>query len=362
MKKFISVILAVLLCVSLISACKKQENEKDETSEYNKVIGVVGDMEITQGYYNLVYNISYFSAYENVYSQASMLMTGEEKSWIDIKLDEEKTVGDYISESAYSEIEQLATVVTIAKDYGIVADESVKKSVEEQKKIVIENYGGKEGFEEFLKESRSNYESVDTYLQVREIYSRFFEKVTKEDGEAYIEEETIKKSFDQEMAGKLKVQHILVSTQGETDEMGNVVGGRTDEEALAIVNEILERLAAGEEFDALISEYDEDPGMEPGKFYIFGDNEMVKEFETASKNLKSGEYTKNGVKTSYGYHIIKRYALDEESDEYKSFREQLLGAKVMEIVDSKDDSVKKEWKKDEINSYIKKWNESRIEQ
>ena len=33
---------------------------------------------------------------------------------------------------------------------------------------------------------------------------------------------------------------------------------------------------------------------------------MVKEFEEASKKLQVGEYTKEAVKTDFGYHIIRR--------------------------------------------------------
>ena len=50
---------------------------------------------------------------------------------------------------------------------------------------------------------------------------------------------------------------------------------------------------------------------------------MVKEFEDAASQLNDGEYTKEPVKTNYGYHIIKmdkkgqKGSFDEEKDKLK---------------------------------------------
>ncbi len=60
----------------------------------------------------------------------------------------------------------------------------------------------------------------------------------------------------------------------------------------------------GEDFDALIKEYNEDPGMNQIKNDLFTDGEMVSEFEDATKSIEPGEITM--CKSDYGYHIIKR--------------------------------------------------------
>ena len=359
MKKIISIIIAVVMCFTFITACKKDDAQN---SVYDTVIATVGGMEITQGYYNLVYNFAYLDTYQYLYEQASQYMQNGEESWLDVMLDEERTIGDYIIENAYAQIEQLAATTALAKEYGITINDDVKKEAEKQKNEIMESYGGKEEFDKFLAESRADHAAVDLYLQVYEVYGRYFDEITKEGGEAYVEEETIKNAFKEDMTGKMKVQHILISTQGETDEKGNEIGGRSDTDAQAIVNEVLGKLAAGEEFDSLIEEYDEDPGMEPGKYYVFGDGEMVEEFEAASKNLKIGEYTKAGVKSPYGYHIIKRYAIDETSEEYATFKEQYLEKKVIEIVTNKVSEIEKNWNKEEIDSYIDSWNKERDSQ
>lgn len=74
-------------------------------------------------------------------------------------------------------------------------------------------------------------------------------------------------------------------------------------------NEVYEKAISGADFDALVKEFGKDPGMEQNPDgYVFTKGEMIEEFESASFSLKAGEISKP-VKTSYGYHIIKREVL-----------------------------------------------------
>ncbi len=95
------------------------------------------------------------------------------------------------------------------------------------------------------------------------------------------------------------VKHVLVSTQAkEGEEEVNV------EEKKALAEEILARAKSGEDFDALVAQYNEDPGQtEEG--YTFGPGEMQEAFEEAAFALGIGEIS-DVVETNYGYHIIKR--------------------------------------------------------
>lgn len=75
--------------------------------------------------------------------------------------------------------------------------------------------------------------------------------------------------------------------------------------------EVLEKISAGEDFDALIAEYGKDPGMERNKDgYVFTYDQMIKPFEEASFALSVGEISEPVLGT-YGYHIIKKEALPE---------------------------------------------------
>ena len=59
-------------------------------------------------------------------------------------------------------------------------------------------------------------------------------------------------------------------------------------------------------FDTLAKENSDDTGSKEkgGDLGYFNKGDMVEEFETAAYKLKVNEYTKEPVKTTYGYHII----------------------------------------------------------
>lgn len=77
------------------------------------------------------------------------------------------------------------------------------------------------------------------------------------------------------------------------------------------IKEIKRKLTYGGDFDKLMNEYSEDPGLATNpKGYVFTYGEMVEEFETAVSKLKVGKVS-DIVETDYGYHIIKRIELPE---------------------------------------------------
>ena len=353
MKKVFAVLVALVLCVSLFAGCTEEYIPTANADELNSsIVTKVGDVEITQAYYNFIYNLLYtqMSQYQQYYGE----------DWINMEIDVDKTIGDYIKENTQGQLQQLAAATVIAKDYGISVDSDVKKAVKSQKKEIMESYGNEENFKAFLEESHTTDMAVTTYLEMYEVYNRLVKKITAKGEEGYIPDKEIEKDFLDEYKDKLRVQHILISTQEQTDEKtGETIPARSDEDAQKLVKEVMAKLEKGEKFDDLIDEYDEDPGMEAGKFYVFGEGEMVAEFEQASKELKTGEYTKEGVKTPYGYHIIKRYEINTEIDEFDTYKDTKLQEKMTEILDKKVESLKVKWDEKTINKYLEKWAEER---
>lgn len=87
----------------------------------------------------------------------------------------------------------------------------------------------------------------------------------------------------------------------------------TDEEALALANEIIEKLNEGKSFEEVVEEY--------GDKIVY--EELGYQGKTASLEqtyidelvaLKDGEYSKTPIKTSYGYHIVHRLATSTLED------------------------------------------------
>lgn len=81
-----------------------------------------------------------------------------------------------------------------------------------------------------------------------------------------------------------------------------------NDEAKKKAEDILKRVLKGEDFGNLAKQYSGDPGSKTkgGELDWFGKGVMVPEFEKAAFALNKGEITKELVKSSFGYHIIKK--------------------------------------------------------
>jgi peptidyl-prolyl cis-trans isomerase C len=103
-------------------------------------------------------------------------------------------------------------------------------------------------------------------------------------------EEEIQKYYDSEYADKstteYKARHILVK-----------------DKALSI--SLIEDLDKGADFASLAVEYSTGPtGKNGGDLGWFDDSQMVKPFTDAVMGLEPGSYTKEPVKTQFGWHVI----------------------------------------------------------
>ena len=78
------------------------------------------------------------------------------------------------------------------------------------------------------------------------------------------------------------------------------------EEALNKAKEVIKKLNDGADFAKLAKEYSSDSSnaSKGGDLGYFNTGDMAEEFETAAYKLKLNEYTKEPVKTKFGYHII----------------------------------------------------------
>ncbi len=335
MKKILAILIALVLCLSLFAGCAEKENALDK-----KILAKIGDYEISQADYNCHYYIIY-----NTYAQYSQYF-GEE--WIDTDLGEGITIGETMKNEAKTQIEQFAAATIIAKDrYGITGKD-VKNRVQTDLDELIESYGGKSTFEkDLLKPAQMTEKSLKTYFEMYEIFALLTEKMAEEGGELQVTDEEI----EEMLQNYPKVSHILISTKSAD----GTTPSRSDEEAMAIVNEVYKKLKNGESFEALIAQYGEDPGMETNDYYVCGYGEMVPEFEEASASLKIDEYTKTPVKSDYGYHIIKRYAYDSSSEEYKNAKLTLVQGKLFPIIETEAEKLETKWDNEAIEKNTSEW-------
>lgn len=307
-RKFVSAAALLMSGVMVFSGCDR--NVYDKT-----VVGTVGGEKIKLSDYNFAYysNAAQFEQYYTMYMGI--------EDWESQTLEEDgQTCGEYVRESAITEAKQLIVAEMKAKEYGITADKARKSEVKEQKERVIEeNFGGEEGYQEYLDTYYTSDAAIERYLLRASIINELLEKMSEEGGECEVTEEEIGYTDD----NYLKVKHVLVQT---SDEVG-------DEDALAKANEVVAKLNAGEDMSKLIEEYNDDPGMESQEYYVFGKGEMVDEFYEASKNLEINTWTTEPVKSSYGYHVIYRYALDKSDDKYTELKTTQAQTKFMELLE-----------------------------
>lgn len=105
--------------------------------------------------------------------------------------------------------------------------------------------------------------------------------------------------------GKVQVSHILKLTQGQ-DDAGMAQAKKEIDSLYNVVK------SAPETFNAVASANSEDRGSarQGGMLPWFGAGEMVAEFDSVAFSLADGEISEP-VKTTYGYHIIRRYDSQE---------------------------------------------------
>lgn len=109
---------------------------------------------------------------------------------------------------------------------------------------------------------------------------------------------------------KAKASHILVSTKKEADE-------------------VIQKLTAGADFTTLAKEFSIGPSSnDGGNLGWFNKETMVPEFSDATFKLKEGEFTKQPVKTQFGWHVI---SLDEKITDTPALFEEVQD-KVKETV------------------------------
>lgn len=356
MKKFFTTCVASAVCAAvMLCGCSAGKGDRinvvtdDDKALDGDIVMTVGDSSISQADFNFIYKL----VYDNM-SQYAMYYGDD---WENMAIEDDKTMADFMRENTVEQIKQMAAAVELGKEHGIKTDKDVQKTITEQKKNLVENnYGGVDGYRKYLIEAHTTDTAFDRYLEICEIYSRLSKELSKKGGVLNVDEDKLAEDFVADNADKLKVQHILISTQAQQE---GEDAPHTDEEAQKLANEIIAKLDGGADFDSLIEEYNEDPGMSKGKFYLFGDGEMVEEFENASKELAIGEYTKAPVKTSYGYHIIKRYEITADGDEFDEYKENASSEKLMELIEEKIEKLDVKTEEKAIKKYLKKWAEER---
>ena len=188
--------------------------------------------------------------------------------------------------------------------------------LDEQMANAVESSGGQDAFELALKEVNRTEEGLRSmYSASNFLYPALQEQMfPARDAAALTAEELAQWASDK---GLMQVKHILFKT---VDDSGSPLPDEEIAAARQKAEDTLAQLQASDDmenlFDQLMNELSEDGRYADGTLgapdgYLFGEGEMVQEFEDAAKAL--GEHELSGiVETSYGYHILLRLPVDTE--------------------------------------------------
>ena len=181
-----------------------------------------------------------------------------------------------------------------AEDYANSQIEAYKSQYEQQGQdfnevLVSSGYKNEQQFRDELILSYKKDKVVENYLK---------DELTDDEIQNY---------YDENIFGDMTVRHILIKPDTETD-ASDEDQEQAEEKAKKEAENIIKKLDKGEKFEDLAKEYSDDEGTKEdgGLLENFSKDSVVTEFWDASVKLKDGEYTKEPVKSEYGYHVILR--------------------------------------------------------
>ncbi len=267
MKK--AIVAVVVLCLAVfVLGCNANKEDKS--------IAEVNGEKITQADFDALYVVL-----KADYEQTQGITLDEKK---------DKTLIDQIKTSTYDNLIMQKLIRQDAKKQGIELD---SKEIDQYIGYIKESQNAidKEGYNKFLAESKFTEAGLRQYLETQQLNSKLAEKVT---ANIKVSETEAQKYYDENKSqfkdpGGIQIYHILVE----------------DEKT---AGEIIDKLNKGEDFAALAKEYsidtsNKDQGGDLG--LVNEDTQFVTEFKTAALALQPGEFTKQAVKSNYGFHIIK---------------------------------------------------------
>jgi len=247
--------------------------------------------------------------FENIIAEVAAQMEMMDSGNADQEEDAGNQDKDYMAEARAFVEEQLDVMDQTEEEYI--------KLIAQQ--MVIDSF-----VEELVKDVNATEQEIQEYYDERlQAQKENISILAYEEVELYTPEEA-------------RVKHVLIKLpQEEIDEYNSMIAEGKEKEAEEYLDEklkaiepkameVLEKAKNGEEFEKLIAQYGEDPGMEDNDmgYIVRQDGSFVPEFEEAAFSLEEGEISEL-VASSYGYHIIKlyektpekEYTLDEKYDE-----------------------------------------------
>ena len=311
LKKLFTILLATTMMISAFTGC---------ISKVDTVAEVNGE-KITEEHYAFKYYLgsTLFQICNNVGLQMG---TDAAKNYLeDTEIEEGKTAIQICKEEALNATVRLLAELEKAKEDGITLTDEDKEKIAADDAYYTQMVGGEDAFNKHIESlgiTRADYDKMSENFTLSNKLQEKYVSVTDEEVEKSVKE-----------SGYVCAKHILFTT---VDTATNAP--LSDEEIAkkkALAESTLAKIKSGADFDALMQELSEDPGLtESPNGYTFTKGEMVEPFENATYALEENKVS-DIVESDFGYHIIKRIPLD---DEFKAGQKSsVLTTKYLALVD-----------------------------
>lgn len=151
---------------------------------------------------------------------------------------------------------------------------------------------------------KMGFASYDKYLEYLKLDYRKT-KYTEEYIKDNLTDDEIQKYYDENVFGDINCQHVLVKVKSDDSS----AEGLSDDEAKKLAEEIIKKINDGTSWEDIQKEYKDKVTYEDLGYQSW-DASLETNFLTAIKDMDENSFSKEPVKTSYGYHVI--YKLDQK--------------------------------------------------
>ena len=274
-----------------------------------KSVGTVNGESIPVNEFKYVFD----SICQQMLQEASAQEANVENFW-ETETEGKKAI-DIARDNTFDQLAQGIIAAQIAKEQGIEISDTDKQTIAKTKSQQINQMGGDSAYNSFLEQMGLDDTYLDKILEQNFYAQKLFEKLSAEDASFAVDEAAIEQDI---MENQVMAKHILIKT---VDDNNQDLSADQIAAAKQKAEDILQQIRNGADFDTLMKENSQDPGMETApNGYIFGKGVMMQEFEDAAFALQENEVS-DLVQTSYGYHIIKRVPIDKNDSEYENAKE-----------------------------------------
>lgn len=328
---------ALTLTAGLLSGCGSAEDPVQDVMGYpgSTVMFTVNGNDVTaeEYFFWLAQNADQAQTYMSM-MDTSTLEEGQ-SAW-DMPLQNGQTTGESVKEAARRYATLYSVVEAHGQEEGYQYTDEDKAAYQEELSATIEQVGGQEAFDTWLKSMCLTAEGFESISAVSYINNHMAEGMyrdgtdlapTAEDLRNYAQENDI-----------LAAKHILLLTVDQTtreplpqEEIDQKRA--TAEDLLAQLQAITDPAELETKFDALMNQYSEDTGLATNPDgYVFTSGEMVEPFEEGTRALDYGQIS-GIVESDYGFHIILR--LDPAENE----------------------TIRSDWQFSQLNALSSQWEE-----